>query len=320
MTFTEKLKTRLMADYDLDLVGVAAASALAGEPEGHRPQDLLPGAKSVIVFGRSFSDGALQGMFRTLEEGKYAPETAYSSYCDDLAPNFLLINDAFRICCDLEDTYGTPALPCPFNVLQSLMWDNAPGKFFADPYGQGMPLDISKAALAAGLGEYGWSNRFLTPEYGPRQMLTAVVTTLELTPDKPYDGPQLCDPEACGICAKLCPTGAISSPCSGCGKQISVEGKAQTVAELNANACTVASLGLRKEFHGRIPVPDLIMNNDPTDEEMAEAFKKKPLNEVFVEHYPRSFCERCLVYCPVGNWKKHFSETGLSSFDPDHVE
>ena len=73
------------------------------------------------------------------------------------------------------------------------------GAEYADPYGQGMPLDIWQAAWAAGLGEFGWSSRFLTPAYGPRQMLCAGVTTLALEPDPVYNGLPLCDPERCGV-------------------------------------------------------------------------------------------------------------------------
>ena len=40
----------MKTNYDLDLVGIASADALSDEPEGHRPSDLLPGAKSIIVF------------------------------------------------------------------------------------------------------------------------------------------------------------------------------------------------------------------------------------------------------------------------------
>ena len=317
MRFTDKIKTEIRTRYDMDLVGVAAASALAGEPKGHRPEDILPGAKSILVFGRSFSDGAVQAMFRGLEENKGMVKGGYGSYCDELAPNFLLINDAFRISCWLEDSYRVLALPCPFNVLQSMIWDYAPGKYFADPYGQGMPLDIYKAALAAGLGEFGWSNRFLTPEYGPRQMFTAVLTTLELEPDAPYSGPKLCDPEKCGVCARLCPTHAISEPCGGCAKTVAVEGKSQTVSAIKPNACAVAAVGYRREFGGMLPVPDVVDSNDPTDEEMKAGIAKKPISELGIEHFPRWNCDRCLVYCPAGNWKAHFSDTGLSSFDPD---
>ena len=178
MTMTEEIKTRILTVHDMDLVGVAPASALSGEPDGHRPADLLPGAKSILVYGRAFADGAVQAQFRALEEHRLSDQSAYAAYCNDLAPNILLVNEGFELCCWLEQRFGVRAMLCPFNVNQSMIPDKYPGMFFADPYGQGMPLDIWKAAMAAGLGEFGWSNRFLTPQYGPRQMLCAVLTTL----------------------------------------------------------------------------------------------------------------------------------------------
>ena len=315
MSITEQIKARLRSVHDMDLVGVAAASALAAEPAGHRPTDLLPGARSVIVYGRALADGAVQAQFRALEEGRLSDQSAYAAYANDLAPNILLVNEGFELCCWLEETFDTAALLCPFNVTQSMIPDKTPGMFFADPYGQGMPLNIWKAAMAAGLGEYGWSNRFLTPEYGPRQMLCAVVTTLELDADAPYAGPALCDPARCGVCAAKCPTHAIPAP-GGASKPVAVAGKTQIIADLNANACTVAALGLRREFSGRVPCPDLVMDDAPTDEQLTEAFQKKPINGLSVEHYPRYLCERCLIYCPVGRWAERFADTGLTHFAP----
>ena len=316
MTLTERFRESLRTRHDMDLAGFAAASALSGEPAGHRPEDLLPGAKSVIVFGRALADGAVQSQLRALEDGQRASQSSYAAYACDLAPNILLVNEGFQLCCEIERDYGAMALLCPFNVQQSMIADVAPGMFFADPYGQGMPLNIWNAALAAGLGEYGWSNRFLTPEYGPRHMLCAVVTTLELTPDPPYAGQRLCDPARCGVCARVCPTRAIPAPCGACAKTVAVEGKRQEIGRIDPNACTVAALGLRREFSGRVPCPDLIMDNDPDDDALRAAFEKKPINGLSIEHYPRYLCDRCLVYCPTGHWKERFADTGLSRFDP----
>ena len=314
MTITEQIKDRLLSVHDMDLAGIAPAAALNGEPAGHRPADLLPGAKSVVVFGRALADGAIQSQFRAFEDRQISSQSSYAAYACDLAPNILMVNAGFEFCCQLERDFGAIALLCPFNVQQSMIPDKVPGMFFADPYGQGMPLDIWKAALAAGLGEFGWSSRFLTPDHGPRQMLCAVVTTLELTPDAPYAGPALCDPRSCGVCAKVCPTHAIPAP-GGASKTVAAAGKAQTVADINANACTVAALGLRREFSGRVPCPDLVMTDTPTDEEPTEAFRTKPINGLSVEHYPRYLCDRCLIYCPVGRWRARFAGTGLTHLD-----
>lgn len=311
MTFTEKLKLYIKTAFDMDMVGIASAQTLAGEPGGHRPGDLLPGAKSVVVFGRRLADGAVAADFRALEEKQMSAQSSYAAYASDLAPNFLIMNATNDIAAYIEDTYHAVAMPLPFNVQQNMIWDKVPAPLFADPYGQGMPLDIFKAAMAAGLGEIGWSNRFLTAEYGPRQMVSAVITTLDLDCDPPYNGPALCDPEKCGVCSKVCPTCAISATEK---KTVSVEGKSVEVSDLKVNSCIVASMAMRKQFGGRLPVPDLIMHDDPTDEELIAAFEKKPINELSVDHFPRYFCDRCLLYCPVGNWQEHFGDTKFSSF------
>ncbi len=319
MELSKSIKEYIVSTFDMDLVGIAPASALSAEPVGHRPEDLLPGAKSIIVFGRALADGAMQAMFRAHEDRMIQAQSSYAAYCDDLAPNFLLVNDTFNISNYIEDKFGAVAMPLPFNVQQSMVWDKYPGKFFADPYGQGMPLDIWKAAMAAGLGEFGWSNRFLTVDYGPRQMLSAVLTTLELDCDEPYSGPAICLGEACGICTKVCPTQAIPGHCEGCSAEKCVEGKSVEVSAIKPNSCAVAALGMRKEFQGRVPVPNLIMHNEPSDEELAAAFEKKPINGLSIEHFPRYLCERCLIYCPLGKWKERFKDTGFTKFSPENL-
>ena len=99
MTLSDQIKAELKTRYDMDLVGVAAASALSGEPKGHRPEDLLPGARSVIVFGRALADGAVQSQFRAFEDGQMSAQSSYAAYACDLAPNILLVNAGFQFCC-----------------------------------------------------------------------------------------------------------------------------------------------------------------------------------------------------------------------------
>ena len=44
MNLSESIKNYILTSLDMDLVGIAPAAALAGEPSGHRPEELLLGA------------------------------------------------------------------------------------------------------------------------------------------------------------------------------------------------------------------------------------------------------------------------------------
>lgn len=312
MSFTQELKNYILSARNMDLVGIARADALKKEPEFHTPGEILPGAKSVVVFGRRLPDGAVQQQMRKLEDGNVVAQSGYAAYGSDLAPNFLLLFDTFNIAQFIERTFGYTAVPLPCGPMQNGVPVSTPMPQFAGPYKAGLPMDIDKAAMAAGLGEFGWSNRFLTPEYGPRVQFGAIITQMELDYDEPYNGPKLCDPEKCGICSKLCPTCALPA-CGECEPDVKeIEGKAVEVSPLKPNSCIVAACALRKEFAGRIPTKDLVDNYDPTDEELIQAFKEKPIASLSLDHYPKYFCDKCLIYCPVGGWEKRFRETGLT--------
>ena len=52
----------------------------------------------------------------------------------------------------------------------------------------------------------------MVPENGPKVRLVSLITEAELEPNPPYQGPRLCDPDACGrVCAEVCPTGCLSA-------------------------------------------------------------------------------------------------------------
>ena len=104
--------------------------------------------------------------------------------------------------------------------------------------------------------------------------------------------------------------GAAAAACQAAHK--GVVGAETEVTDFTRNSCIVASCALRKEFAGRIPVKDLVDTYDPTDEQIEDAFAQKAIQSLSLEHYPRYFCDRCLLYCPVGNWQERFGDTGLS--------
>lgn len=314
MNATESLKNYILGRCGLDAVGIAPASALADEPEGKRPEDILPGAKSIVVFIRAIPDGAFQAAFRAKEDGNADAFASYAAYARELTPNMNLFFMQARVAQFIERNFGFTASAIPSGPMQNVTSTNKALPAFVGAKRVHYVLNSERAAMAAGLGEIGWNNAFLTKKYGPRQAIGLVLTTMELDYDEPYSGEKLCDVSKCRICAKLCPVGAIPAA-GGESENVGVCGRSCAVGKLNTNACAVASLAFRSEFSGKVKAPDLIMTNSPSDEELAEAFAKKPLSNHSLGHHPNYFCDLCTLYCPVGKWKERFGDKGLSKFD-----
>lgn len=76
------------------------------------------------------------------------------------------------------------------------------------PAGQGSRF-MRLAAVEAGLGTLGLNLMLLTPEFGPRVFLSAVMTDLALSPDEPLTEELCLGLEQCGRCAAICPEDAI---------------------------------------------------------------------------------------------------------------
>jgi epoxyqueuosine reductase QueG len=172
-----------------DLVGIASARVLAEHPvPGGRlgPEDILHGARSVVVLARRL----LWGMSRELDWSNrnvhYAGELALTKMED-------LTYELGRF---LED-HAYPSLITPSAYSRSHQVEVA-----------GKVLSLPHLAVEAGLGTLGLNLQLLTPEYGPRVILGAVLTQAELEPDRRRED-ALCLGEACGRCLLACPGDAI---------------------------------------------------------------------------------------------------------------
>jgi len=310
MSVVDRVKNRIFAGSDMDYVGICPASVLDGEPVGRRPIDLLPNAKSVIVFGRRLISGSVQTKFRFLEDRNMSVLGSYSAHSYVLSINQLCMKETYDIAQYLEKNFDCFAMPLTNNVLQAVQPEGNFAPFFADPYKAGLPIDIYKCAVAAGIGEMGWNHRVITPDAGPRIYLCAIVTSLEFEEyDKPYAGEKLCDPSKCKICSEVCPTCALSGEKS--ADWAVGETKAK-VGELNVNGCSVACFGFRRELN--MMAGAIVESNDPTDEELAAALEKQLEKPGFqtLDHLPFYHCDKCMIYCPVGNWSEQFRDRGLS--------
>lgn len=224
-----------------DLVGIASMDRFEGAPMRQDPRYIFPEAKSCIVCAFRIP----RGYFRGIEEGTYF--SAYTSM------GYAGINEVFapivlrQICCYIEDN-GWEAVPLPNIYLSpSTSWgkkDNGN----SIPVAEGLPnpdvmIDMRAAAFAAGLGQYGWSKVFLTPEFGPMQRFAALMTDFEFEPDPIFEG-QICD--RCMLCAKACSGHAISTTEA---DGITVAGHRCEYAKIDLGACGGAYRGTNPEYN-----------------------------------------------------------------------
>jgi epoxyqueuosine reductase QueG len=184
MTLVNELK-EFAKNSGADLIGVASVDRFSEAPSDHHPEDILPGAKSVVSCAQRIPLGVLFG-----------PATAYDRTMG--AVHSRLDHLACKIALFLEERGGR-AIPVP---------SDEPYQHWEEErlYGRG-DLSHKHAAQAAGLGKLGKNSLFITPQFGNLAHLVSVITDIELEPDALLDW-QPC-PENCTACLKACPTTAI---------------------------------------------------------------------------------------------------------------
>ncbi len=168
-----------------DLAGIAPAERFEAAPSGHRPADILEGARSVMVLALRLPRGVLEG-----------PATSYQCSMD--AVHRRLDELAVMLALFLERS-GARAVLVPS--------DDPYRHWEADrSYGMG-DMSHKHAAQAAGLGRLGRSSMLITPQFGNMVHLVSIVTDAALDPD-PLLQWDPC-PKGCARCIKACPADAI---------------------------------------------------------------------------------------------------------------
>ena len=177
-----------------DLVGIAAGATLDRfPPDPGRPQTpvrvTVEDSRSVIVLARRLLTGIARLPGSDDRHKQYSTELILSD----------LEDIELKLVYFLEE-HGYPSLTVPPMHFDPRHYD-AKG----DTRG---PLSLPHAAVEAGLGTLGLNLMLLTPEFGPRVILGAVLTHCVLEPDRPLAAP-LCPGETCGRCLLACPADAI---------------------------------------------------------------------------------------------------------------
>ncbi len=172
-----------------DLVGIADLKRWKSAPFNRTPMALMPDCTAAIVMGFHYLDACVE---LGGQPDMRFPGPAVSNHIASEHGNYA----AFKLCKMIEKS-GYDALMVPATAW----WNYRANE--ASPRGFSADITHYYAACAAGLGEIGWNNLCLTPEFGPRQRFITVVTNAPLVPDPMYDGERLCD--GCKLCEKHCP-------------------------------------------------------------------------------------------------------------------
>ena len=208
------LRDELASVAGTDLFGVAGAAAYAEKaPEGRRPEDILKGARSIVLIGTRMLDAPLDGL----------PGTAQEYTANFHIANTELNTALFRMAGYLERR-GNKAFPVPYKEMPGWNLENRPALLYKAlrpvieaPILRDIALkslwgDLSyrHAAVEAGMGELGVNNLLLVPGYGARVRLVALLTDARLKAGTSEE-PGLCRPESCRYaCVRACPVGALS--------------------------------------------------------------------------------------------------------------
>jgi epoxyqueuosine reductase len=186
---TENLRELALAK-GAALVGFAPVERFETLPLecGPKPQEVYPGARSVIAFAVQMPDACME---RAAHHEYNDPEGGVINHAVSERINIICYQLSRRL-----EAAGFAAFP----VSATTAWRYRPYKQYPTPF----LADISHrhTAAAAGLGEFGWNGLLMTPQYGPRVRLGTVITSADLSPTPLYDGPALCD--RCMRCVREC--------------------------------------------------------------------------------------------------------------------
>ncbi|MBF0244149.1 MAG: hypothetical protein HQL31_02590 [Planctomycetes bacterium] len=220
---TNKVRATMIGS-GMDLVGFGPVERWEHAPYLLSPQAILPEAKTVVVGALYIGDTWIE------LGGEPTPQDHGPGGWRD--HNALLDRAAYRLVRKLEEEGHAAIAVASSNIWRYREYEGVPSLFAPD-------LSHIHAAVAAGLGEIGWSGLAITPEFGSRCRFISIVTSAELTPSPMYEGPALCD--MCGDCIRQCPSKAMKCDMNSKSPHIvNIGGKTYKYANKNMWRCAWA--------------------------------------------------------------------------------
>lgn len=275
-----------------DIVGFAPVERFDGGPEKTHPRYYVPKAKSVVVvaIGYPRSLGEVWGTFD--EEGGTPTPYMWFGFAQ---LNWDLSRVALKIA-KISEARGYRSLPIPpsgtlvqYRYVQDFdRWSRYLGDF-----------SHKHAAFAAGLGTFGWSNLFLTPEFGSRQRLISIITEAEFEAEDLIPSEELCKPELCDYaCVETCPIGALSNDKA---QEFTMDGQTYKYGMLDHMRCRwcldgfTQGSGSRTHFEPPVKI---------TQADLADAASNRHIDDKGLFVYTLiDFCGKCMHQCPSPEFK-----------------
>ena len=326
MLTSEKIK-EMAKEAGADIVGIASMDRFEGLPKEMDPRQIFPEAKSMIVLGFRI----LRGCFRGIEEGTWFTAFSLMGYSG--------IRWVFQPIClwkftKIIENEGYEAVP----IVDNFPWTNIDnlnpdfiGQDFINVnrtmYGESekykgkwsKPVSVEKpapdifipmkiCAYLAGLGEIGYSGMFLTPEFGPRQRLAAIITDAPLEPDPLVEPGTICD--RCMECVKACSVGAIPHIKENKVVRVKIAGKEIEWADIDIKKCLVGFMYPPKKYN-----PFIVTEEDERMFDIEKGYKVQKYKVPPIYFYARALegARGCIRACMIhlekrGKIKSKFKE------------
>ncbi|MFL6514378.1 MAG: tRNA epoxyqueuosine(34) reductase QueG [Chthoniobacterales bacterium] len=250
-----------------------------GEEKRCDPQQVLPGARSLIILAMNYWQGAHDSRPDGAAKGRIARYAWGDDYHDVIAPKLESIDGFLRECGGTQKCYVDTG-----------------------------PVLERDHAASAGVGWQGKSSMLINTDLGTWFFLAEILTTLELPADAPAR-------ERCGTCTRCitaCPTGAITKPhhvdARKCISYLTIEHKTSIPTDLRPligdrifgcddclDACPwnrFAEASRESAFQAQsstvnVPLRDYL---SLTDEEFRQMFRKSPIKRIKRRGFLRNVC------------------------------